>query len=265
MKSTSLLAIKVYNKMNKKILLFQWTIFILTGCNFNSQSNTSDNSEFKIEKIFPNGQSEFVYKQFDDTVVNGKLFSYKLMRQLDTLGQLLREGFYLNDQAYGIHKFYQDNEINVLREYILFSDDQINLLNIIDSITSESLSPNNTYLNSVYYIENNDTVESKSSFYKIIEKSPLKRKDSIMVHIEFFEPQLEIEAYELFFDVPGDTSMIRMVTGYGNNLDFKQPILGSGKQNISGFALLKGYTIDQSSRDTFVATRFIHYQQTFEK
>ncbi|MBK8875462.1 MAG: hypothetical protein IPN13_16720 [Bacteroidetes bacterium] len=33
-----------------------------------------------------------------------------------------------------------------------------------------------------------------------------------------------------------------------NNLDFKQPILESGKQNISGFALLKGYTIDQSSR-----------------
>ena len=114
--------------MTTRIFLILLTITILTSCDSGRQTNSSVNTDFKTEKNYPNGKPEIVYKQFNDTIINGLTFSFNLKRQLDTLGQITREGYYLNDQAFGLHKFYQDNKVTAIREYILFSAEQIKLL-----------------------------------------------------------------------------------------------------------------------------------------
>lgn len=250
--------------MTTRILLILWTIFTLTGCDSGGRTNTSDNSAFKTEKSYPNGKSEIVYKQFNDTIVNGLTFSLTLKRQLDTLGQITREGYYINDQAFGLHKFYQGNKMTAIREYILFSSEQIELIKDIDSISSASLTAKTTCLNSAYLLNNNDTIESKSSFCKISRQTPLTAKDSLRTYIEFFEPQIDIKFVKLYFDVPGDTSSVRIVQNSGNSLKFAQPINKRGGQTISGFAFLLGNSTDKNTKVTLGATRLIYFKQDFD-
>jgi hypothetical protein len=250
--------------MTTRIFLILLTFSILTGCDSGRRTNSSDNSDFKTEKNYPNGKPEIVYKQFNDTIINGLTFSFNLKRQLDTLGKITREGYYLNDQAFGLHKFYQDNKVTAIREYILFSVEQIKLLMVIDSLASSSFTSTTTYLNSAYLIDNNDTIENKSSFYKISPQTRITRKDSLRVYIEFFEPQIDIKFVELYFDVPGDTSKVRIVQNPEKSLNFGQPIIKTGNQTISGFAFLHGNTIDNNNGDTLGATRLLYFRKDFE-
>lgn len=252
------------NSMKARLALIFLTISALTSCNSGGLTNMPDNSDFKVEKSYPNGNPEIVSKQFNDTSVNGRPFSFSFKRQLDTLGQIEREGYYLNDQAFGLHEFYHENTLTVKREYILLSSENIKFLMVADSVTSESLSPTNTYLNSVCFLDKNDTIESKSSFCKITAQTSMGTKDSLRTYIEFFEAQMEIIYLDLYFDVPGDTSLVRVIQYTGKSLQFSQPVIKQRVQTISGFAFLYGYTIDKNAYDTLAVSRMIHFKRDFE-
>jgi len=232
-------------------------IMFLTACS-STHVDSALESGFEVEQEYVDGSPEIICITFPDTSICGITYNYKLRHWIDTIGNLEREGNYINDQAIGIHKFYKNNQLEYIREYILFSKEQLDLLNtVVDSINLADLdiSGEKTYLNASYYISKNDTIESRSHFVTIKQLNHLSEgHDTISFFIKLHEPEYKVSHFQVYYTDLIDTTLLRDIAQNGNHYTFKQSVNKKGNQFIDGLVLM-WLTNDSLATDTMLAWR----------
>lgn len=78
-----------------------------------------NNQPYKVKSNFDNGNPEVIVKEFPDTIIYGKKFSYIHEINFNENGNTLRKGFYINQIAFGSHSFFENNKLACIK-LILF-------------------------------------------------------------------------------------------------------------------------------------------------
>ena len=213
-------------------------------------------SEFEIESKHENGNTHIVSKTLGDTIINEFNFGKSYKVKFDENGDTLRKGVYLNSNAIGQHVFYEKNQIDCFRTFIIPDSYFIDLdkrSESIDLLKYMSKS-DTTYLNSIVYINSKgDTLFDKSLFCRnhgFIEKS-----DSLKLSVEFYFQNLTIDGVE-FYTMPKDTSMLTISGARGNShklhIDKTENL-----ENFTSMAILYAYETKQQLDSNIFSTRAI--------
>lgn len=167
-----------------------------------------------MESKFENGNYEVIYKKLDDTLINDIVFEQKFKIKFFENGDTLRKGKFINDIALGKHSFYEDKKLYCVRNYVLFDDFMIDLINNIDStnIVTYGIRRDSTYLNdAVFYNKNGDSLPNKSHFYTAdLNQKTYQVGDSIISNFKFYYPNLKVYRTNAYYKVPTDTSLVTM-------------------------------------------------------
>ncbi|NVO03048.1 MAG: hypothetical protein HXX09_10155 [Bacteroidetes bacterium] len=246
--------------------LFFWISLFLISCNFSDKSDSQKEESYFVESRYLDGNPASISKQFKDTIINGKSFNYKFKKQFDSIGNILRIGYFINDKAIGFHQFFENGKLVSIREYKIFSEDQIQFLQGVDLSKAQSLTVDSTFLNETFFFNaNKEIIIDKSSFYKIdLLKSTIFIGDSIKAIIRFFEPKIKIKFVQVYFDIPNDKNNIRLIQNSKNEIKYSYLPMKKGKGKISGFAFISGVLHENNNNKYFRASRMMFIEKNYE-
>ena len=203
---------------------------------------------------------------FKDSIIDGVSERIIFKTKKDSVERTIREGYYLGDAAIGLHKFYLDNGKFIERNYVTWTDDEIELLSNVDSISAVDVQSKRTYLNEAkHYSESGILLEKESSFYSIdLNKEKYRVNDSLTATLTFYEPRIEIEWIELYLNIPNDTSSVRIIEDEGNSITLKRPINADDSENsVSGFAIISG-SVPNQEQDSLMGSRVVKFEKLYQ-
>ncbi len=229
----------------------------MIGCGLRNSENQ--------KSIKESGTSSHEEVILEDTIIHNQIFKFSKRSTFDEAENISRTGKYINNIAFGNHLFYKDNELSIIRKYILLPPDKVDFIKTkIDSIFNE-FCIDSTYLNETIYLDTNfNTIYSKSSTVTInFERKKVKRGDTLRVIMEFFEPQIDIQYLEMYFDIPEDTSMVRIVETPGNSYKYIHNPQNTGINYLTGIVLINGFSKTALPYDTIIASRIIYINEEY--
>lgn len=228
-----------------KLLYIIFCLIILISC---------DTTSYQVESRFNNGNYKIIYKKLNDTIINGLPFEQKFKVKFFENGDTLRKGKYVNDMAIDEHMFYENNKIICERNYVMFDNWTLDLINHIDTLNLKKygIRKDSTYLNEVRYYDNeNKLIPSKSHFYTAdLNKEKYIVGDSVISNFKFYYTNLKVVRTDLYYKVPTDTSMVTMsLNNFKDNHRYSNKIETSDFNKIQGLVDIYAYDESMSKED----------------
>ena len=216
-----------------------------------------------MESEFENGSLKVIFKKLNDTVINGVNFDQKYKVKFAQNGDTLRKGIYLNNIAFGTHRFYDKNQLNCIRQYIIPDPFFIDLDKRNETIDYGiyELRLDSTYLNTAVFIDSKGKgLINKSHFYEAkYQKDIWNVNDSLVVDFKFHFPEHKVVKTEMYFVVPEDTSMIKIVIDSENEYRYKRKIFNEEHNKIMGVVDLIAYNESKEITDSTAHMRRIMF------
>lgn len=219
-------------------------LFLLVSCLEQKRIyDVEDRKYYVLESYGPNGEVRY----YCTDTVDGSIY-YKFE---DSLGRLKREGFFVKGYPIGIHKYYnQEGWLESVEEYVKRDTS-------IQSYTNQYF----------HFSKEGDTLKENSNYYKIISnKDTIELGESYLATIELIAPYFNHSIVEGDFDIPNDSSLVRLKPGSTSSIveyDFTPSV--KGDYTMKGWLVefdLNDKRKDLDSLETY-QTRKLYFEQHY--
>ena len=226
-------------KFLKRIYLPCFLILMLTySCSNNNEK--VNNEEWNDVNYYSNGKIKKRCKQISFTE------NVSLCEQYDSLGNLMRTGKYRNDLATGVHKFYNLNHnLECTRQYVIIGGKE-------------------SYLNQVIrFNAAGDTIKVGSNYFSINEKKDtLTLGETYYATIKLETPVLNPSKMEIYFDVPNDTSSVRIMQAENYIVNYDYTPTHKGEYLLKGKIIEMKIDPTTTKIDT-VDSRILYFRKSY--